>query len=442
VIIRLPYGKSEIRVTVPDSVRTEIGEPKRFEPTADALTEVYRALRNPIAAADLKTLLKPTFKVAVIASDVSRDYLDDLVIPVLVRECLEAGIARENITVVVANGTHREIVKEEMVKKYGQWVNDTVRVVNHNSRDADNLVYLGTSKQGIPMTCNKTVAMADFRIGTGGIDLHGLAGYSGGVKIMSVGVAGEDTIAATHNIQMWEHPSNHLGAIEGNVFREFLTEVADGIGLDYIINVVQTSEHELVKAFAGHCVEAFAQGVSLARQMFEVEIEEKADIVVSCPRYPSDCDIHQATKAMTPFFGPEPVIRQGGILFIPARCHAGIGHEGIRKMLTRSTDIDEIIAHARGVNFVDSGELVGYKVARGLRLADVAMTDCAIEAKTLKSMHLKVYKTLQEGLDKALAERPDARLLVLPYGSITLPILKGSSSLQHSGNAYKKLQMA
>ena len=433
MIIKLPYGQDEISVTIPDSIGTEIVEPKRLKPTANATDEIYRALRNPIGAPDLKTMLKPDFKIAIIASDVSRDYLDDLVIPVLVRECLEAGIAKENIAVVVANGTHHEISKVEMIKKYGQWVNNTVKVLNHKANDSDNLIFLGRSKQGIPITCNKVVAMADFRIGTGGIDLHGLAGYSGGVKIMSVGVAGEDTIAATHNIQMWEHPNNHLGAIEGNIFREFLTEVAEGIGLDYIFNVVQTSEHKLVKAFAGHHVQAFNLGVALARQMFEVEIEKKADIVISNPRHPSDCDIHQATKAMTGvFFGPEPVINQGGILFMPARCQDGIGHEGIRKMLTSFADLDEIITHAREINFVNSGELVGYKVARGMRLADVAMTNCLIEETVLKSMHFKVFNTLQEGLDKALAKRPDARILVFPYGSITLPILKKFDTLQLS----------
>ncbi|HEX2965859.1 MAG TPA: nickel-dependent lactate racemase [Syntrophorhabdaceae bacterium] len=433
MIIRLPYGQDEISVTIPDSAEIEVVEPKRLKPTPNTTDEIYLALRNPIGAPDLKTMLKPHFRVAIIASDVSRDYLDDLVVPILVRECLEAGIAKENITVVVANGTHHEITKEEMIKKYGQWVNNTVKVINHRANDADSLVFLGRSKQGIPITCNKVVAAADFRIGTGGIDLHGLAGYSGGVKIMSVGVAGEDTIAATHNIQMWEHPNNHLGAIEGNIFREFLTEVAEGIGLDYIFNVVQTSEHELVKAFAGHHVQAFNTGVALARQMFEVEIENKADIVVSNPRHPSDCDIHQATKAMTGvFFGPEPVINQGGILFIPARCQDGIGHEGIRKMLTSFADIDEIISHARKVDFVDSGELVGYKVARGMRLADVAMTDCQIEEEVLKSMHFKVFNTLQEGLDKALIRLPDARILIFPYGSITLPVLKKSDTFRIS----------
>jgi lactate racemase len=412
-------------VTVPDSIRTEIVEPRCFEPVADAAGEVYRALRNSIGTPDLKSMLSPDFKVAIIASDISRDYLDDLVVPIIVKECLEVGIAKENVTVVVANGTHHEINKDEMVKKYGQWVNDTVKVVNHKANDPDNLVSFGRSKQGIPITCNKDVAAADFRIGTGGIDVHGLAGYSGGVKIMSVGVAGEETIAATHNINMWEHPNNRLGVIEGNTFREFLTEVAEGIRLDYIFNVVQTNEHKLIKAFAGHHVKAFSQGVALARQMFEVEIEEEADIVISNPRHPADRDIHQATKAMTGvFFGSEPVIKRGGILFIPARCQDGIGHEGIRKMLTGFSSVDEIIAYAKEKNYVNSGELVGYKVARGMQMADVAITDCLIDEEILKSMHFKVFKSLQEGLDKVLAKRPDARALVFPYGNITLPVLK------------------
>jgi hypothetical protein len=62
-------------------------------------------------------------------------------------------------------------------------------------------------------------------------------------------------------------------------------------------------------------------------------------------------------------------------------------------------------------------------------LADVAMTNCLIEKTVLKSMHFKVFNTLQEGLDKALVKRPDARILVLPYGSITLPILKKFDTL-------------
>ena len=67
-----------------------------------------------------------------------------------------------------------------------------------------------------------------------------------------------------------------------------------------------------------------------------------------------------------------------------------------------------------------------------MRLADVAMTNCLIEDAVLESMHFKVFNTLQEGLDKALAKRPDAGILVFPYGSITLPILKKFDTLQLS----------
>lgn len=428
MLITLPYGQEELEVTVPDSTRVEVAEPKHFIPVEDAKGEIYRALRNPIGTTVLNTILRTDSKIAIIASDITRDYLDDLVIPILVKECLEAGIAKENISVVVANGTHREITKDEMIKKYGQWVNDTVQVINHRANDPDNLVFLGKTKKGIPVSCNKTVALADFRIGTGGIDLHLLAGFSGGVKIMSVGVAGEETIAATHNIDIWEHPNSRLGVIEGNIFREFLTEAAEAIGLDFIFNVVQTSDHKLVRAFAGHHVQAFNQGVALARQIFEVEVENVADVVISCPRYPANCDIHQSTKAINAiFFGPEPIIKKDGVLFMPTRCQDGIGHNDIYKTLANSKYTKDVIDWAREKNYVNPGELISYKIARAMQISNIAITNCDIDQKILRQMHFLSYSNLQDGLDDVLSKNPNARLLVLPYGNITLPILSNNN---------------
>ena len=53
------------------------------------------------------------------------------------------------------------------------------------------LVNLGTSTGGIPLVFNRTVAQADYRVSTGVIETHLFAGYSGGVKSIAVGVAGE-----------------------------------------------------------------------------------------------------------------------------------------------------------------------------------------------------------------------------------------------------------
>ncbi|MGE5576105.1 MAG: lactate racemase domain-containing protein [Syntrophothermus sp.] len=88
------------------------------------------------------------------------------------------------------------------------------------------------------------------------------AGYSGGVKTIAIGAAGEETIGATHNYEVMKE--TRLGVLEGNRFRDFLTEASLTLGVDFIVNVVQTGDKKLVAAFAGHPVEAFHAGVRVA----------------------------------------------------------------------------------------------------------------------------------------------------------------------------------
>ena len=110
-----------------------------------------------------------------------------------------------------------------------------------------------------------------------------------------MGVAGEETIGATHNYEVMKN--TRLGVIEGNEFRRFLTEATQAIGLHFIVNVVQTGKKEVVKVVAGDPVAAFEDGVRTARQMYEVEIDGPGDIVVSGVGYPKSRDLYQATRA-------------------------------------------------------------------------------------------------------------------------------------------------
>lgn len=157
------------------------------------------------------------------------------------------------------------------------------------------------------------MAQADYRISTGVIETHLFAGYSGGVKSIAVGVAGEETIGATHNYKVMQ--STRLGVIEGNEFRSFLTEATQAIGLHFVVNVVQTGKKEVVKVVAGDPVEAFNEGVKTARHLYEVEIDQPGEIVVSGVSYPKSRDLYQASRAANVVaLGPRPVVTRG-------RCH-------------------------------------------------------------------------------------------------------------------------
>ncbi len=322
---------------------------------------------------------------------------------------------------MVATGTHRPNTPEELKEKFGDVVEE-IPFINHDPYHPDHLITLGTSSSGIPLVFNRRVAQADIRISTGVIETHLLAGYSGGVKSMAVGVAGEKTIAATHNYQMLQQ--TRLGIVEGNEFRHYLTEATQAIGLHFIVNVVQTGKKEVVKIVSGDAVEAFHEGVKAARHLYEVGIDQPGEIVVSGVSYPKSRDLYQSTRAANGVvFGPQPVVTKGGTILIPAPCEDGCGHPGYCSIMRRSKDADDVIAISREEGFA-AGEQKALILAWILKQARMVMTDCSLPEDTLREIHLESSPTLQEALNRELERKPRARVVLIPDGLLTLPIIR------------------
>jgi nickel-dependent lactate racemase len=417
----VPCGRREAELVVPDGVVVELVRSKERAPVPDVRTAIEEALARPIGSPRLSALVRPGQKVALIVTDITRRLPEDLILPALLDELVAGGVREEDVTAVVACGTHRPNTREELAEKFGRETVERLRFVNHKAFDAATLKHLGCSESGIPLVANRKVAEADVRISTGVIETHLFAGYSGGVKSVAVGVAGAETIAATHNFRMLKE--TRLGVTEGNRFRDFLTEAATAVGLDFIVNVVQTGHKEVVKVVAGHPVEAWREGVEVARAMYEVPLQAPGDIVVAGALYPKSRDLYQATRAAnTSVFGPRPVVNQGGALLIPTPCEDGFGHPGYVEWMGRCAGPEEIIRQAEEEGFAP-GDQKALILAWILRRARIVITDCLIPADQLRRIHLETAPTLQEAFDAELARRPGARVVVIPDALLTLPVL-------------------
>ncbi len=418
---QIPYGKNSISIRIPDSVKVQQVESRKIALVPEVKRAVEESLSRPIGTLRLRELVKPNQTVALVVTDITRQLPEEMILPLLVRELEAGGVQKRDITAVVATGTHRPNTPEELYRKFGEIVN-RISFINHDPYDSKNLVDLGTSSSGIPLVFNRAVARADIRISTGVIETHLFAGYSGGVKSIAVGVAGEKTIAATHNYQMLQQ--TRLGIVEGNEFRRFLTEATQAIGLHFIVNVVQTGKKEVVKVVAGDPVEAFHEGVKTGRYLYEVEIDQPGEIVVSGVSYPKSRDLYQATRAANVVaLGPQPVVTKGGTILIPAACEDGCGHPGYCSIMKRSEDADDVIAISREEGFAP-GEQKALILAWILKQARIVMTDCLIPEETLRGLHLGSIPTLQKALDRELERKPGARVVLIPDGLLTLPILK------------------
>jgi lactate racemase len=417
----IPCGKKLIPIQIPDHVPVQWVECRKMEPIPDVRKAIEDALHRPIGSKRLRDLVKPGQTVTLVVTDITRKLPEEIIVPLLLKELEAGGIAKKDITAVVATGTHRPDTPQELREKFGDVVNE-IPFVNHDPWKPEHQVRLGTTPGGFPLVFNRRVVKTDIRISTGVIETHLFAGYSGGVKSIAVGVAGEETIGATHNYEVMKN--TRLGVIEGNEFRRFLTEATQAIGLHFIVNVVQTGTKEVVKVVAGDPVVAFEDGVRTARQMYEVGIDGPGDIVVSGVSYPKSRDLYQATRAANVVvFGPKPVVGSGGVILIPADCEDGCGHPGYCEIMKKSEGVDDIIAISREEGF-GPGDQKALILAWILKQARIVMTDCTLPEETLRELYLESMPSLQEAFDAELRKKPDARVVLIPDGLLTLPIIK------------------
>jgi nickel-dependent lactate racemase len=422
-VVTLPYDTGrDLAVRVPDRNFLGVVEQSPM-PAVDPASEIKRALAHPIGSRPLAELARGKKTIAIAVTDITRSCPDEIVAAALLDELAHAGVPDSAITFVLGLGSHRPMTKPEIIAKLGARVAERYRILNHDWRDTAALDDLGTA-EGFPIQVNREAAFAELKITTGVIEPHLFAGYSGGAKTMVIGAGGHETIGATHGYEVLSHPSSRLGAAD-SVFRRFINTAGERLGVEYVVNLVIDPNRRLIRALSGHPTAVFQEGVETARQVYEALVPRGAEIVISVPGPPKNLNLYQATRACYPaILGPTPVVRERGIVIVPAPCPEGLGEESARRWLGDTPDGRSIIEKAR-TQGIPTGAHMGYRIGRFLTHAsEVIVTDCQIPAETIREVRLTPMATVQEALDYAIGLLgPDSGVLVIPHGVATIPVI-------------------
>jgi nickel-dependent lactate racemase len=279
------------------------------------LAALENALLHPVASQPLSRLALGRKRVAILVDDLSRPTPAAQLIGLLLGELVEAGIALAKVTIFIAGGTHPPYTDQELVRKIGE-LPPAVMIQCHDSR-AD-LIDLGTSKRGTPVTINRQVMQCDLKIGVGCIYPHPTAAFSGGSKILVPGLAGYETIRYMHDHLIG---SQRRGGRLDNEFRLELEDLADRLGLDFVANAVLNPQRQIAALFSGDRSQAFRQAVAQAIMWYRVKLAQPVDIVVA-DMYPFDADLQFAFDR-----GMWPIYETPGdtLKVILADCPRGIG---------------------------------------------------------------------------------------------------------------------
>lgn len=409
--LQVPYGKDgKLEAEIDDKCVLGVIEPNEVE-IGDETEVIRQALANPIGSPSLKEFLKDARDVLFIVNDPTRPTPTARVI-----DMIQEDIAGHKVSFIVATGIHRAPTEEEYIQIFSEKYYKKYKDVIH-SHDAkrDEMVYLGTSKNGTEMKVNKRGVDAHKIVIISSVEPHYFAGYTGGRKSFLPGIAAHETIEQNHKLAL--KPEACALKLKGNPVHEDMVDALSTVKKEiFTISTVLDKNHRIYAATAGDIYKSMEAAVSKAEEVFCAKIPQKADIVVSVVKFPSDIDLYQAQKGID---NAKYALKEGGILLLVAKCRMGIGEESFVKLLSSASSPKDALER------IEKKFVVGYHKAA--KMAEVglwaqmwAVTD--LDPKLLESIFIRPFSSLQTALDEARKEKgQDAKVLVLLDGSLTIP---------------------
>lgn len=411
----LGYANTAMKINVDDKNLMGVLHANDVAVDLKGADEVKRALANPINSKKLRDIVKSGEKIVIITSDITRPMPSKIVIPPVLEELYEAGVKDEDITIVFALGSHRKHTEDEKKRIVGEDVYKKIQCIDSDGTD---FIHLGYTKNNTPVDIFRPVAQADRRICLGNIEYHYFAGYSGGAKAIMPGVSTMAAIQANHSRMVDEN--SKAGNLEANPVRCDIDAVAKFVPIDFIVNVVLNEEKEIIKAVAGHYIDAHREGCRFLDGFYKIKIKSKADIVITSPGgFPKDLNLYQAQKALD---NAKHAVKKGGIIILVASCREGLGQKTFEEWIINMKEPQELVKRIK-TDF----KLGGHKaaaIAIVLQNASIYLVS-DLDKSLVEHIFFKPFSDAQTALDHALEEvGGDASVLIIPHGGSILPVLE------------------
>lgn len=418
--IRLRYGEAGLDLEFPETANfVGVLYPREAEILPRPKDAVLQSLIRPIASEPLKELARGRQDAVIVISDITRPVPNALLLPIIIRQLVESGIPDEKITILVATGIHRPNEGAELERLVGKQIASSYRIINHFSKNQDDMVLVGHIGDGVPALVNRHYLAADLKILTGFIEPHMWAGYSGGRKSILPGISSVKTLEFMHGPEMVAHPQTRYGILEGNPFHEAGLSIMEQAGADFIVNVTLNTGKEITGVFSGHPVKAHLEGVEFLERHCVATLDEPLDFVVTTNAgAPLDCNLYQTSKGIS---GVAGATRDGGVILIATECLEGFGSEEYRAVFEHATTPQAFIEKLMKKEFFLPDQWCAQETYQVMLKNEIWVHTRGIDAETLQRFHFRPV----ENLSRAIAELldrfgRDARWAIVPDGPLLI----------------------
>ena len=416
--MKLNYGKKDIQIPIQDKNIIQVLNSNKQKLLLHPEKKLRELLKNPINSPSLKDLIvkKQAKKILVVVNDITRPTPYEIILPPLLEDLHHIGVKKENIIFIIATGSHRGNLKEEIKEIFGENIAGTYKFINHDDLESQMKNY-GQLKSGNQLLVNSIVSEMDFIITTGVIVPHYFAGFSGGRKSILPGICGRATIEANHANMV--HPDARAGNLKGNPIHEEMQEAVEKVGVDFNINVITDEHHRIIEIIAGELSASWQKGVEVCKKTYFCPIKHKAEVVIaSTGGYPKDINVYQAQKALDNAY---QAVKPGGTIILLAECSEGYGQSIFERWIEEANSIDDIINRLKK-KFVLGGHKA-YSIARVAKEVEVLLISSLPPDKVRKLFFIPMENIAQALNYVKEKHGEDFKAYILPSGNTVLPQL-------------------
>ena len=183
--------------------------PNPLLPLIDLRKSIDNALCYPLGCDPLQKLVSGNSKVIIAFDDPSiplppmRDDVRAYIIESVLKQLYKAGVKKNNIKLVCANGLHRKWSEKELKTIIGSRVFNVFppnKIFCHDAEDPENIVYLGKTNRGYEVEVNRFVVDSDLTVY---VNINWTS-MNGGWKSIAVGLGTYKSIRHHHNPKILE----------------------------------------------------------------------------------------------------------------------------------------------------------------------------------------------------------------------------------------------
>jgi nickel-dependent lactate racemase len=404
--IDLPYGEKSLKLDVPDRNLLNILRPNETHGLRVCQSDIDDLHEN------LERFLEPAKSVLVIVNDYTRPTPNEAVLNYIHPQLMD-----KHLWFLVACGSHTPPTETQFRHVLGRFFDlYKEQVLVHDAKDQSRLKFLGKTMAGTEVWVNDKALQVDRLVTINSVEPHYFAGYTGGRKSILPGISGIETI--THNHRLSLVPEARTLRLTGNPVHEDMTEAAKMVPRAiFSIQVIIDTRHELCTMRFGDLFDSFEEAIPDADRVFCVPVKGKADIVVTASTKPNDVNFYQQQKSLD---NGKLALKDGGILIGVSACRDGIGDDTFIKLLS------SVKTPAEAIEKIRKDFVLGYH--KSAKLAEMMLTGevwtvVPIADDIVRSIFMKPCHDVNAALQEALKLKgPDARVTVLPDGSLTVPL--------------------